>query len=256
MRPGIRLEGSLGNDVRRPVGAARAVISVRPKQYPAYVVGEEGSDLYNKYGSFAFWTSHRRINEDGTFVFESIPPGEVDVIVHGEGFVSKNGGQARNSNGPISLGVPQSFPLLEPVTRIEVANEPTATLVITVVTRSGEPVEGVTVHTGPNVIRMQTGYLGSIRPSSEAPFGIVAALPEVPKAYTGRTDIDGRVVLRDIPAVASSLLLDHPEFEVPLPSPQKGTMRDRLVRFQLSPGSVTKLSITLQRKGVDSLGED
>jgi beta-lactamase regulating signal transducer with metallopeptidase domain len=254
MQPGIRLEGRLDQRVARPVKNGRVVISVRPKQFPAYVVPEEGGDLHSQYGQFEFWTSYRPITEDGTFVFESIPPGEVDVVVLGERFASRNGGQPHNRGtrvSPLIIGVPQAFALREPVTQIEVATEPTATLDVTVKTKSGEPVEGATVYTGPNVMRMQTGYFGGINPSSEAPFRSVEPLSETPAAYSGRTDRNGRVVLSDIPAIADSLNVDHPQFEVPLPRPRS----DRCVRFQLTPGQVETLVVTVRRKGLDFIGD-
>jgi hypothetical protein len=257
MRPGIRLEGRLDSRVPRPVKAGRVVISVRPKQIPAYVVPEEGGDLQHRYGSFSYWTSHRVIHEDGTFVFESIPPGEVDVIVHGEGFVSRNGGDPHNRPGssPLVVGVPQSFPLREPVTKIEVITEPTATLDVTVKTKSGRPVEGATVYTGPNVMRMRTGYFGGINLSSEAAFGPVEPLSKTPADYSGHTDRNGKVQLRNIPAVARLLNVEHPDFEVPLPAARKESLRDRCVHFQLSPGKVEKLSIVVQPKGKDFIGD-
>ena len=140
MKPGIRLEGRLDDQVSRPVKNGRVLIMVRPKEFPASLVPEDMGDLFEKYGYFHFWKSYRPIAEDGSFVFESIPPGEVDVIVHGDGFVSKSIGQVKNRihsqlvNGPV-IGVPQPFPLVAPTTKIEVVTEPTATLELTAKTR-------------------------------------------------------------------------------------------------------------------------
>ncbi len=89
MKPGIRLEGRIDDQVPRPVKNGRVLISVRPKEFPAFLIPEDYGKMYEKYGYFYFWKTYRPINEDGSFVFESIPPGEVDVIVHGDGFVQK-----------------------------------------------------------------------------------------------------------------------------------------------------------------------
>jgi hypothetical protein len=130
MKPGIRLEGRLDDNVPRPVKNGRVLISVRPKEFPAFLVPEDYQTMYEQYGYFYFWKTYRPINEDGTFVFESIPPGEVDVIVHGDGFASKSIGQVKNRinsvlvDGP-KIGIPQPFPLAGPITKIEVVTEST-----------------------------------------------------------------------------------------------------------------------------------
>ena len=151
MNSGIRLEGRLDDNVPRPVKNGRVMISVRPKEYPALDVVEDYYAADQKYGGYTarqFWHSYRPINEDGTFVFESIPPGTADVVVLGDGFASKSIGQLQNRvdgalvKGPV-MAIPQAFPLVSPVTKIEVATEPTATLEFTATTKSGKPIEGV-----------------------------------------------------------------------------------------------------------------
>jgi hypothetical protein len=64
--------------------------------------------------------TYRPIASDGTFIFESVPPSKVDVIVQGDGFASKNIAMVRNcingqlsANGP-KIGIPQLFPLTVP----------------------------------------------------------------------------------------------------------------------------------------------
>src|SRR4029077_7512730 len=120
-----------------PVKNGRVLISVRPPQFPAWVVAEDVSALWKKYGYVSFWRTYRPIAEDGTFVFESVPPGEVDVIVHGDGFVSKSIGM--RTNGP-DFSIPQPFRLSAPTTKIVVVTEPTATLELTAKTKSGRPI--------------------------------------------------------------------------------------------------------------------
>ena len=43
------------------------------------------------------------------------------------------------------MAIPQAFPLVSPVTKIEVTTEPAATLEFTATTKSGRPIEGVWV---------------------------------------------------------------------------------------------------------------
>ncbi len=89
MKPGTRLEGRIDDKVPRPMQNGRVMISVRAPQYPALDVVEDFYAPDDKYGGYMarrFWHSYRLINADGTFVFESVPPGEADVVVLGDGF--------------------------------------------------------------------------------------------------------------------------------------------------------------------------
>jgi hypothetical protein len=252
LKPGIRLEGRLDPRATRPVQQGRVVISVRPKEFPALVVPEDLGELYRQYGMFHHWSSYRPISADGSFLFESVPPGEVDVIVHGDGFVSRSGGQPMNRINSklvpgLVIGVPQAFPLTAPTTRIEVATEPTATLELVTKTKAGQAIEGARVALYPNVMRMQTGIFGDVQTSSEQPFREPAALPAI--SYSGVTDERGSVVLRNLPAVARHIDIEHPDFEVPIQ--QK---HDRTIRFQVAPGETLKLEVILQPKGTEYLG--
>ena len=73
--------------------------------------------FFNVTGEPNSWHSCRPIREDGTFLFESVPPGEADVLVLGEGFATRSEGGASNRiNGVLfvssSLTTPQAFPLV------------------------------------------------------------------------------------------------------------------------------------------------
>jgi hypothetical protein len=254
LKPGIRLIGKLDGNVPRPVRYGRAIITVRPPQIPASAVPEDLGEFHKKYGYFHYWTSHRPISADGTFTFESIPPGEVDVIVLGEDFASKNGAQPMNRiDGKLQpglvIGVPQAFPLTAPETHITVVTERTATIEVTAKNKAGEPIEGATVYVNPNVMRMQTGIFGDTRPSSESIFRDIDFLPN--PTYRATTDEDGRAILENLPIVTRFLDLEHADYVVPIGS----TYRDRTLRFQLSPGETKKLKITLEPKGTSHLGD-
>lgn len=253
LKPGVRLVGKLDDSVPRPVRHARAIISVRPSQIPASAVPEDLGEFHKKYGYFQYWRSHRPIAADGSFTFESIPPGEVDVIVLGEGFASRNGAQPMNRiDGNLEaggvIGVPQSFPLTSPETRITVATEKTATIEVIAKNKSGEPIEGATIYINPNVMRMQTGIFGHTGPSSEATFREIEFLPQ--PTYRTTTDEDGRALLQNVPIVTRHLDLDHADFAVPI----QPTFQDRTIRFTLAPGETKKINLTLESKGTTHLG--
>lgn len=251
MKPGIRLEGRLDDRIPRPVKNGRVIIMVRPPEFPAWTNGEEVDQAFKKYDYVRFWRSYRPIAEDGTFVFESIPPGGLDVIVHGDGFVSKDGGELVNSSGPgatkvRNFAVPQAFELEAPVTRIDVQTEPTATVEVTARTKDGKPIEGATVYLNPNVLRIN-GIFGQVRTSSEEPLRSVPPLPELP--YSATTDKDGIAVVRNVPAITGGMEVNHPDFQVPLQD-----SRTRYLHITCEAGMTNKIELTLEPKGTDYIG--
>lgn len=255
MKPGIRIEGRLDDRVPRPVKNGRVLISVRPPQIPAYLVPEDMDSVWKKIGYFRSWQTYRPIAEDGTFVFESVPPGEVDVIVHGEGFISKSFGKLQNRiNGKLTedgppFAIPQPFPLTAPVTKIEIATEPTASLEFTAKTKWGQPVEGATIYLNPNVMRMG-GIFGYMRKSSEEPLRKIQPLPEL--TYSGKTDAHGKVVISNLPAIGRGLDIEHPQYVIPLQEPNG--LPNRRVPATLSPGQMTTVTVTMQPAGKDFIG--
>ncbi|HEV2328549.1 MAG TPA: M56 family metallopeptidase [Verrucomicrobiae bacterium] len=258
MKPGIRLEGRLEDAVPRPVKNGRVMIDIRPPEYPATNVIDDFYDLDAKYGGRSPWHSYRPINADGTFVFESVPPGEADVVVLGDGFATKSEGQLydRYPDGAMKknsgLTIPQSFPLTAPVTSITVKTEPTATLEFTATNKKGQPIDNVWVGMFPSAFRMR-GMYGWTRTSSEAPFREIAPLPDLRYAYSGQTGPDGMLVIRNIPAEAQdSLDIDSEHYQVPLQDP-KG-WRDRHVRTQFEPGMTNSMVMVMEPKGKDYVG--
>ncbi len=254
MKPGIRLEGCLDDRVPRPVKNGRVLISVRPREIPAWTSYHEVEDLLKKYPDYQPWKSYRVIAEDGTFVFESVPPGGLDVVAHGDGFVSQSGGEFSSFDGIKKAAVPgfalpQAFSLVAPATRIVVPTEPSATLELTVKTKRGKPLANATVYLNPNLVRMN-GIFGNLKKSSEEPFRVMAPLPDV--KYSATTDNNGFVVLRDIPASTGGMEVFHPQYQVLLQEP-KG-WRNRYVRMAFSPGATNKYELTMEPKGTDFIG--
>jgi beta-lactamase regulating signal transducer with metallopeptidase domain len=254
MKPGIGLEGRLDDRVPRPVRNGRVMIDVRPKEYPALLVIEDFYDLDKQNGGREFWHSYRPIAEDGTFVFESLPPGEADIVVLGDGFATRNVGELQNrvSGGFKSspgMTIPQPCPLVTPVTKVEIATEPTATLEFTATNKGGEPIEGVWFGMFPTAFRMR-GMYGWSKISSEAPFRNVPQLPDL--TFSGRTDKTGKVVLANIPARSRGIDVEHSRYQVPLQDP-KG-WRDRHVRAMFSPGQTNYLKLVMEPKGTDFIG--
>ena len=248
LRPGTRLEGRLDARVPRPVVNGGVVVSVRPPGLRASDDADEFAKLQEAVGWAPAWTASRMIEADGTFVFESLPPGEADLVVLGEGFVSAPGGQARNANGPLSIGVPQRVPLAEPVTRYEVRTESSASLSVLVTDPKGQPVSGVRIGLSPNVLRMQTGLFALGLMSSERALVTSPFIP--PPNYMSTTDGTGRARLPNLPGFTAHLDVNHPDFEVP-----KQPNGHRSLKVVLSPGKTEDLTLKLQPKGKEFLGQ-
>lgn len=254
MKPGIRLEGRVDDNVPRPVKNGRVLINVRPKEFPAYLIPEDNQVLTRRYGYFYYWHSYRLIAADGTFVFESIPPGEVDVVAQGDGFASKSIGQVQNRingqivDGPV-IGIPQPFPVEAPLSKIEVKTEPTATVEVITKTKDGKPVKGVNVFLSPNVLRMH-GIFGRMEHSSEEPFRAMTPLPDLP--YYAATDENGKVVMPNIPAVLRGFGVEHPQYEAPLTD--RSGLTDRWIRLKVEPGKTSQVAVTMQPVGTDFIG--
>ncbi len=115
LKPGLRLDGKLDPSVPRPVRNGRVTVLVRrpDQKYTSNTDEIAAVSLY--------WHTWRKINEDGTFTFDSLPPGPVELIALCDGYSSKNPpGTAGND------GIPQMFLLQDKDLHVELAMEPTA----------------------------------------------------------------------------------------------------------------------------------
>lgn len=254
MKPGIRIEGRLDDQVPRPVKNGRVLIDVRPPQFPAWTNYETVDAIMKQYPDVHYWRTYRPIAEDGTFVFESVPPGSLDVVAMGDGFVSSSGGVfGNNNNGQFkparNFCLPQPFTLFAPVTHVEVATEPSATLEVHAQTRQGRPVPGIEMGLNPNVVRMG-GIFGLMRHSDEAPFNNPPGLSDL---YGAKTDAEGIALFTNVPACAASLELLDQHYQVPLQDPNG--WRNRSVKFKLSAGQTQHLDLTLEPVGSDFIGK-
>jgi len=257
MKPGIRVEGHIDAGIPRPIKNAHVFLSVRPSQYPVNRIVEDFYAASQKYGYMTFWHTYRSVNPDGTFTFESVPPGEADLVAVGDGFTSKSQGEFVNRMPDDSIEkweqgvvIPQAFPLGAPVTAINLIAEPSATLEITTKDKSGQPIEGVQIFANPNIIRMPGGLLGRMPNSSESPFMNLDPLPL--HVYTATTDTNGKATIPNLPTVKTSLDIDDPNYQAQVQQPNG--WRDRYIRVTFSSGKTLKMDLTLEKKGADFLG--
>jgi hypothetical protein len=253
LKPGLRVDGRVDAQVARPIKDGWVQLSVHDDEANTQDLPRF---LPKTAGNTGFWWSYRPISSDGSFVFESVPIGELKVIAYGDGFVSTNGAVEESPLPPgvrvsqparrVTRGVPQSFVAVQPVTTIEVLTEGTATLKV-VAKHGRKPVPGARVSVSPNVIQMPTGsrLYGGRAPSSEEPFREIAPLPE--PTYSAVTDKMGIALLRNVPAFTSSLMVVHPDYE--------RRLLQNSVKLALSTGETEELEVALKPVGREFAGE-
>jgi len=243
-KPGVRLAGRLDDSVPRPVTNGRVLVEIF-------------SPSRSTFPEPLAWRAWGPIAADGTFVFESLPTGDVDLIVLCDGYVSKN--DSANTK-TVSMRTPQVFTLKATQEEIIVAMEPTATCEITVRDDKGDPVEGATVSFWPNVIWNRRGstifaqYLinseDSFRGNSPLEWN---RLESQPKLFTARTDARGVAAVTNLPPSPriESFHVEHPKFEMPVTRRSGGSHGERYGQIDVVGGQTNSVTVRMQKKGTE-----
>jgi len=260
LKPGIRLEGILDETVPRPVRNGRVVASAHPLNHPHHSKRPKGrfTDPSVDPG-YLRWRSWREVKEDGTFAFESLPHGEVELIAICDGYISKNPPGQKN----MFLGIAQTWPLKAPVTRAKLKMKPTASCEIKVLDEQGQPIKGAQVVFSPNVQWHSGGAQifatclnssdilragGKVSPDKWAKISEVADFQAV-------SDESGIAVVPNMPEGRRHFAVLHPQYQLPA---QTGytSFPYRAAEVELSPGQTAKVTVTMQKKGYDFLGAE
>jgi len=133
LNPGVRVAGSLDASVPRPVRMGRVVANMRSG-------GNEADNLD------LWWKSWRPVQPDGTFEFDSFPPGQMEAVAICDGFVSVSG-----ATNPPTFQRPQLFPIHRPSATPVIRMEQTASCEITVLDEKDRPLTNAQVAFWPNV---------------------------------------------------------------------------------------------------------
>ena len=136
LRPGVRVEGRLNDSVPRPVRDGKVVIR-------AFATSPESD------ANWIDWESWRDVAADGTFVFESLPPGRLEITALCDGYTSVSSPDTEFGG---TIHIPQHFDLL-PGNSVpaEIKMQPAAVCTVQVRDPAGAPVSGVRVFFAPNV---------------------------------------------------------------------------------------------------------
>ena len=137
LKPGVRVNGRFDVPVPRPVRGGRVCTRV-------FEDGHDGNS------SAPVWIAWRPVSADGTFEFESLPPGRMEIIGMCDGFVSANGQPLAGRTTTQRL--PQCFPINGREQEITLPMEAAASCEVTVLDDKSRPLAGARAGFWPNVL--------------------------------------------------------------------------------------------------------
>lgn len=209
MQPAVSLTGKLDDSVPRPVknGVVQAFVIER---------FEKDTERYNK-STMMYWREWAEIQPDGTFVFENMPVGDVQVIALCDGFIAETG------KAPLQLGKvntrqhlrPQVFEMYQPENDIVIDMQPTGEVAVTVVDQSGSPVPDLKLFSSPNVGWWRGGNMIYCFPLDSTTESLLTSkkkgwdLENHP--FQAKTDASGQAVFSNMPVGSQgiSVIEDH-----------------------------------------------
>ena len=235
LKAGKRFAGKLDESVPRPVLDGHVDLNV--------VAGGGNADHPLD------WRAHTDIAPDGSFVFESLPQGPVQLIAFCDGYVSKSPDAVAGwpSRKPHTFESPPGAGIAV------VAMEPAATVRVHVADEKGRPVAGARAHLNPNVT--WAGRQSGI-------FGIAFATEEVLRMgaearrkgwsargrghrFLGLTDELGAVIIPNVPAGKQTLLVITKGYEPAFTSSHESGMSRQEIK--LSPGEVRDVRVIVRQ---------
>lgn len=265
VHPGTRVVGRLDDSVPRPVINGRVIAGV--------IDGLASDDAPETAPRKELeWTEFADIEADGTFIFASLPRGDrVEIIANCDGFVSQTPfpdtrvqGHQINGAGHRRVPSPQLFELVGERIAPVVLMEPTATCDVKVVDETDTPVEGARVVFYP--CRVYSGGI-QVLGAGYSTSGFVKARLDDPDVdprkfwtpapdYSAVTGADGIAVVNNLPRSdhQSSLFIEHPDYELPIR--RSGSRWEiRIATVTLRSGETTNVTLQVQKKGTEFLGE-
>jgi len=232
LKRGSTVRGILDMKVTRPVTNGRVVANVWP-------LGHLPKD------SPPEWHDWSSVGADGSFEISNLPPGDLEIVALCDGFVSTNGaGQFQTSH-------PQKHILGTNDLTITVGMEQTARLEVRITDDNGNPVEGASAETWPNV---RYGEWGSRILMSDC-YNSLDWLLAAPKLksqlfqpipdFNGVSDRAGLAVIPNLPTTVKSFSVRHPLFVMPAVT-TPGSGKHRQASVTLVAGQTNRVSVQLE----------
>jgi len=220
---GCRVKGRLDDSATRPIKNGYVIAGLYKKPNP------------NDLGSLWSWSDEAKISEDGTFVFESLPPNEVvQLLPICDGWLpakpkakdvlavlpSVDPGRVKSLIHAFAA-TPQLVKTgeSETVASLSMIKAPTVTL--KVVDKNGDPLKGIKAGSSPNQYFFNAGsnILGDSYPTRS--FCETQERGEDPNAfyrsknpYSGETDSKGILRIENMPPGLQSLVAFHDDLEM------------------------------------------
>lgn len=260
LKPGVRLEGLLDETVPRPVRNGRVVAAAHPLNHPHHSerLRKRFTDPSVDPG-YLHWRIWREVKKDGTFTFESLPHGEVELIAICDGYISKNPPEEENNY----FGIAQTWPLKSPVTRAELKMKPAARCEIEVLDEQGQPVKAAQVVFSPNIQWHSGGaqifatpfnWSDLLRAGGKMSSDKWAKVSEVAD-FQAISDESGIAVVPNLPEGKRHFAVLHPQYQLPAKTGY-ALLPSRVAEVELSAGQTAKVTVTMQKKGADFLGAE
>lgn len=232
LKRGLTVRGALDSSVPRPITNGRVVVHVWP-------FGAKPDT------SPPQWHTWSPIQPDGSFMFDSLPPGDLEIVALCQGFISTNG------PGTSGMRYPQKHRLETNDLSIIVGMEPTARLEVRVTDAKGNPIPNAQVVTWPNV---RYGEWAAVILASDLYHTADVLLSrttgrsgwnfQVPD-FEGVSDETGLAVLSNLPATVRELSVNHERFALPATgTPGSGQAREASVT--LVAGKTNRLVLVLE----------
>ena len=227
LRPGLRISGRLADKVQRPVRNGSVIALSIPMPDGSIHQGEDAS---------VGWVDAAEIKPDGTFTFPSIPPtGSIQMIAICDGWVIDGRTQGMQEKGLLFELAAQKIQDNH-WDDLEIPMKATTTATIILSDPDGKPVVGAEVGVSPNQLFDKSGsqLLGNIWRTLDflnEPITFRSKphpLCKSKERYTGVTDKDGVVVLRDIPQASQWMNVIHDKFRMKRTDPSNPTESPKL----------------------------
>jgi protocatechuate 3,4-dioxygenase beta subunit len=222
LKPGISFTGNLDASVPRPVLNGRVDANV-------LTLAEDADEPMQ-------WHVWTEVRPDGSFAFEALPGGKVEITLLCDGFVSKSG------------GTPQAFNQGAPVV---VAMEPAASLRLKVTDDDGKPLAGARATMYPNVT-WAGRYSGLFAGGQLSTAEILRLDSETRRErqlgggqglrFHSTTDESGEAIITNPPAGKQRFHLQCKGYEM-----QNCAMIPGLHGVELAPGELKEIAVVLRR---------
>ncbi len=228
LRPGMRIEGTIDPQVPRPVRDGRVMLSM--------VIPDENG--------WADWTT---VAEDGSFVFESLPPIEQAEFYFAavcDGFVSQINEDSEAAGMMTSVKLKKQD-VTKPFT---LPMSPAAHALVITRDHRNKPIPGVKVVVQPGMLVINGtsgfGYLTSTKKTLTTESGI-PAFNEETFLYQAVTNDEGEAEIRNLPPFRTYVVAYHEEYELPA-NPLFGVPIP-LADLRLEAGKTSRRVLTMLR---------